>query len=55
MSEILGLVVDIGLGALAYRLTVQLGSVVKDLKAIVASLSDMVKDHEGRINKLEGK
>lgn len=55
VSEVIGLVVDIGVGALAYRLATQLGSVVKDLKAIVGALSEMVKDHESRIKRLEEK
>lgn len=48
LSQIIGLAVDLGLGALAYRLTTQ-------LQAIVNGLTVMVKDHEQRIQKLEGK
>lgn len=48
LSQIVGIALDIGLGALAYRLTSQ-------LQTVVTGLTVMVKDHEERIKKLEGK
>lgn len=48
LSQIVGVLMDIGLGALAYRLTSQ-------LQVVVTGLTVMVKDHEERIKKLENK
>lgn len=48
LSQIISLAVDVGFGALAYRLTTQ-------LQAIVTGLTAMVKNHEERITKLENK
>lgn len=48
LSQIIGLAIDVGLGALAYRLTRQLEHVVK-------TLGDMVKSHDERIKALESK
>jgi hypothetical protein len=46
MTDLLKILMDIGLGAIAYRLTTQLGSVVKTMQI-------MLGDHESRIVKLE--
>lgn len=48
LNQVVGLLVDVGLGALAYRLT-------RQLEHVVVGLTTMVKDHEDRIKKLEDK
>lgn len=46
LTQIIGLAVDLGLGALAYRLT-------KQLEHVVTTLSVMVKAHDERLSALE--
>lgn len=48
MQDLFKLLVDIGLGAIAFRLTSQLSTVVKGIQGIIA-------DHETRISELENR
>ncbi len=52
-SEISGIVLDIGLGALALSLTRALKANVASMKDILDKVQKTQEDHEARITKLE--
>lgn len=55
MAQIVGLVVDIGLGALAYNLARSLKANVAGTAALLAQVTKTLEEHEKRISALEAR
>lgn len=54
-SEVVGIVADLGLGAIAIGLIRALRADVEAIKALVARLDVIITNHEKRLEKLEEK
>jgi hypothetical protein len=55
LSQIISLIADIGLGAVAIGLTRALKANVDAHTALLSKLETLIDNHELRLNKLEGK
>lgn len=55
LSQVMGIVLDIGLGALAFNLARSLKASVTSNTAVLAGVVRIQEDHEKRISVLEGR